>query len=328
MLKNTIVYSEYFWKALHFLETVQEDYIDVEEFQKTFSLSEERLLEFVSYINLFDYNAKFEKKLDGRRLIKLPNPRPSITLKLSFSQWLGIQTKLPKITSIFKDSAPTIFKSLEDKIIDINKDYPQYNFFEVIEREREKQKVFFKICNQKRSILEKVEDALSNNLCLAVDVKDNKPVEIYIHQIVFLDGGLSVVAEDINEKCLIYFDLVSIENIRLSFNDDYKPTYSGFEINDFITSVRSVIGKEDRLVLKIKNQDKVSLSPQYHFLGNPFITSNMNGEVIWAASVERSEELYRWLDEIFDYIEILDPQNLVSDYYKYRSSRTDLKKAS
>lgn len=328
MLKNTIINSEYFWKALHYFEHYHDECLDVEKFLFEFKLSEERFLEFISYINLFNFNAKLEKNNEGKRFVRLPSPRPTINLKLSLTEWLGIQTKLPKLAVVFRDVPKTLYKSLEERIVNLNTQYPQYNFFEVIEKEREKQRVFFKICNQKRSVLDKIEDAITNNLCLSVDLKDSKSIEIYIHQVVYLDGCLSVVAEDIEEKCLIYFDLTSIESVRLSFNDDYRPTYSAFEINEFISSVRSVIGKEDRLVLKIKNQSKVSLNPQYHFLGNPFITSNMNGEIIWAASVERSEELYRWLDDIFDYVEILDPQNLVADYFRYRANNVDLKKAS
>lgn len=326
MLKNTIINSEYFWKALSYFEQTNEEFLSVEEFLNQFQMSEERLLELVSFLNTFDYKLRLEKTLNGQRLLRLPNPKPNITLNLTFSQWLGVQVYMPQLSKAMEEAPKSLYTSWDDKLQLVHNQYPQYNFFKVLEREREKQRIFFKICNQKRSILDKIEDSVSNNLCLILSLKEGKSIEIYIHQVVFLDGGLSVVAEDVEEKCLVYFDLNNIENIRLSFKDNYRPTYTKFEISDFITSVRSVIGKEDRLVLKIKDQNKVSLNPEYQFLGNPFITSNTEGEIIWAASVERSEELYRWLDQIFDYVEILDPQNLINDYYQYRSLTS--KKAS
>ena len=326
MLKNTILNSDYFWETLSFVESSQDDHIYVESLLKELNLTEDQLLEFITFVNLFNFNLRLEKTMDGARLLRIPNPKPTITISLTFSQWLGLQTQMPKLRRTLEKSPKMILKNLEEKVNDVQEQHPQFNYFRVIEEEREKQKIFFKICNQNRTILEKIEDGVSNNLCLHLSLKEGKQIEIFIHQVVFLDGGLSVVAEDIYEKCLVYFDLNSISVINLSFTSDYKPTYSSIEINDFISSVRSVIGTEDRLVLKIKNQEKVSLSPAYHFLGNPFITSNMNGDIIWAASVERSEQLYRWLDEIFDHVEILDPQNLKEEYFNYRNG--SLKKAS
>ena len=96
-------------------------------------------------------------------------------------------------------------------------------------------------------------------------------------------------------------------------------------------AIRSITGNEERLVLRISSPEKVNLKPQYHFLGSPYVTTNTEGEFIWAASVEVSSELFRWLDSIKDEIEILDPQEVKEEFENFlvsESANRPLKKAS
>jgi len=98
---------------------------------------------------------------------------------------------------------------------------------------------------------------------------------------------------------------------------EYKPHYGPVEINQFISMVRSLSGKEERLVLKIISPGQVELSPKYHFLGNPYVTLNYQGAMIWAATVEKGPELFNWLYSIRSSIEILDPSDLASEFSDY-----------
>ena len=100
-------------------------------------------------------------------------------------------------------------------------------------------------------------------------------------------------------------------------------------VDDFINAIRAVAGSEERMVLKVKNAETVDLRPPYHFLGNPYMTSNMNGDLIWAASVEMSDDLLEWLYQIKDSVEILDPEHLKDRFEEYQLQRhAKIKKAA
>ena len=122
------------------------------------------------------------------------------------------------------------------------------------------------------------------------------------------------------------------EILSLSFHEDinYELNFSPIEIEDFISAFRSVASNEERLVMKILTPESVDLNPPYHFLGNPYITSSADGDLIWAASVEVSDELYDWLGEIHEYVEIVDPEGVkmgLEEYIK-QTTKIPLKKAS
>ena len=52
-------------------------------------------------------------------------------------------------------------------------------------------------------------------------------------------------------------------------------------------------------------------------MGTPYRTSNMNGDIIWAASVEISEPLMEWLYQVKNNVEILDPAFLKEKFKEY-----------
>ena len=98
------------------------------------------------------------------------------------------------------------------------------------------------------------------------------------------------------------------------------------ELNDFIQALRTVSGSEERLVLKMKDQNKQEFKTGYHFMADPYITTNMDGDVIWAASVELSDELYEWLYQLGDKVEILDPTSIRDGYANYLCSKNNPQK--
>tara|TARA_Y100000748_G_C15098034_1_gene333226 strand:- start:47 stop:298 length:252 start_codon:yes stop_codon:yes gene_type:complete len=83
--------------------------------------------------------------------------------------------------------------------------------------------------------------------------------------------------------------------------------------------------------MKVSAPEKVNLNPDFHFLGNPFVTTNTEGEFIWAASVEVSNELYKWLATIYSEIDIIDPSSVKEElehFMEQKESLKHLKKAS
>ena len=132
-----------------------------------------------------------------------------------------------------------------------------------------------------------------------------------------------MVGENISDKTLVYFgleDIKDVENLDLM----YEPNLSQIEVNEFIGHLRLINGKEERLVLKIYSQDQSDLLPEHHFLGNPFVTSSTEGDMIWAATLEMCDDVFHWLYKMRDRIEVLDPGHIRKEFSHY----CELKKES
>ncbi|MFN8371132.1 MAG: WYL domain-containing protein [Bacteriovoracaceae bacterium] len=164
----------------------------------------------------------------------------------------------------------------------------------------------------------KFESAIKNKNMVQIKTQKGEKLIIYPHKIVYLDGVLSIIGESHKKKLLNYFGLQKIVDIEGCTDPiDYKPIYSQMEINEFVQQLRKINGNEVRLVLKIYGKDKVELSPPFHYLGNPFVTLNPEGDMIWAASVEPCDELFIWLSTLGGNVEILDPESFKKDFLQF-----------
>lgn len=150
--------------------------------------------------------------------------------------------------------------------------------------------------------------------------KESKSLNIFPHKVVFIDGELFLIGEDISIRCLVSISLESLERAE-SVNVDYDLNFSKYEVDDLIMSIRFVSGNEERIILKIHDSEGIDLSPKYHFFGNPYLTTNSDGMIIWAGSVEVSEKLFDWIYNLGLKIEILDPSSFKYEYEMYKEKR-------
>ena len=153
-------------------------------------------------------------------------------------------------------------------------------------------------------------------------------LQVYNHHFVYLDGIISLIGENIEEKSIVSFPLEQIHQFK-KMEREYRPNYSELEIRDYISAIRAVNGNEVRLVLKVYAGHLVNLRPDYHFFGKTFITTNFEGDRVWGGTVELSERLYAWLVEQQEHIEILDPQVVKRGILNYCERKLkDVKKVS
>ncbi|MBI2522250.1 MAG: WYL domain-containing protein [Bdellovibrio sp.] len=145
-------------------------------------------------------------------------------------------------------------------------------------------------------------------------------IKSFPFRVIFLEGRLVLVHENLELKNLSTLDIEKIQNINELKTLKVQPKHTLLDANDFIAKMRAIGEKEERLVLKILSQAHVDLSPNYYFMGNPFLTTNYKGDLIWAATVEDSQELFEWLYSIKPYIEILDPTNLIKKYNEFEKN--------
>lgn len=181
-------------------------------------------------------------------------------------------------------------------------------------------------------LIRKIEESFAKGKNLQVEFFSRNKQLIHVHLMVFLDGELSIVGEDVQTGQLDSWEIKSIQDIKIDLQSKYIPRYGEIEVNDFVKAHRSIGENEVRLVLKFSRSTQ-AIDPRFHFLGNPFVTTNWNGDKIWAASVEISDYLYQWLLSVHENIEIMDPESVKKGLYEYcrrkvEEEKKDLKKVS
>lgn len=176
-------------------------------------------------------------------------------------------------------------------------------------------------------IVSRVEAAIIFKSVVRLKFRNQNEVSIFPYRVCFLDGVLCIIGEDASDKNLMFYEVGVMEDI-LATPDRYEPTFSVFEINQFINTFRFINDKEERLVIKIYENSDINLIPQHHHLHNPYVTMGSNGDMIWSATVEICDDLFFWLYSIKEHIEILDPGELRRRFASYCTFKERQKKVS
>jgi len=166
--------------------------------------------------------------------------------------------------------------------------------------------------------VEIVDEALLKNNILSLNLRNGKKKEILPSHLIYVEGVLNLVGEDCKKHCLVSYEIDELAQVSNVCRKNYTSHFSEGEIKEFISALRKMSEKEVRLILKLSPQEKFDLSPSHHFLGNPYITTNGDGELIWAATVEVTNELFDWLYSIRLAIkEFIDPKNVAEEFLNY-----------
>jgi hypothetical protein len=169
---------------------------------------------------------------------------------------------------------------------------------------------------QLQEIVNTLDNAASLKKLIRVITNDEKTYNVYPCKILHLEGSLSLISEDVSDHCLSVISLKDVKGVE-ELTTSGTPRVSVFEIEEFITAIRSMNEKETRLILKIHDPQSVNLFPDYQFLGKPCMVTNPNGDLIWAAYVEPCEALFDWLLSLGTNVEILDPVKFKQEYLCY-----------
>ena len=171
------------------------------------------------------------------------------------------------------------------------------------------------------SALKAIERSMEEGGTVVLRLKDKSDYEIYPHSIFIIDGNLDVVGEEIADHRMLSFPLKDIVRCRLNTVRSYRPNFCKSEVENFVRAIRSIEGSEARLILKIINPAEVDLRPPYHFLGNPYMAVNMDGELTWSASVELNDKTFYWLKKIKDDVEIIYPREVKLQFEQYLKNK-------
>lgn len=313
-----------FWKLLEFL-CLQSGRCRIEEVTKHFKAEKDFVKSVILFLKTTGYPIELiNLPATGVEEIIFPEKTPEMSVKLSHFEWLALQGHFPYLKGI-KDKP--FYKPIADVYAKIEMTFPQYDLFQPLD-------VLEKTLIIKRSDLEEnnvpkalsvIEDALLKRVSICIRYQ-NKEYQVYPHRLIHLEGKLTLIGEDLQDQLLMSFDIDHLETVKKSTMSE-TPHFLRKEVDKFISEIRNFSHHEVRLVFKLLHllpQDE--LAPKYHFFRNPCLIASPNGEFVWAAHVEPGDELFQWMYDLKDSIEILDPISLKEDFASFCARR--LKKSA
>ncbi len=254
-----------------------------------------------------------------------------VVIDMDITEWLALQSHFPTLSQL-RGSFP--HEKVTEVMKRVEKLYPKYDFFHLMDDWKRKRDVKKQMCLKGKELTQKLETYIEEKSVVAITYQaSGNLINLFPHRLVYLEGSLVLIGEEISDKMLISIPIDEIAKLKINNDNSYQVNFSGFEVDEFIFAIRSLCENEERLILKVKEKEgSLDLSPAHHFLGNPYITSNLEGEMIWAASVEVSTPLFEWLHRIEGTIEILDPFHVKTAFEQYKEQcqvkNKSLKKAS
>lgn len=318
-MDQSFVFNDNFWVFLSELEKVEGE-VELKTFLNRPELSDldpEEAKQYLTILERLSYPFSLKSLEDGPLWIITSKKNECVSINLSFSEWLAFQAHFPLMGQY---SNKKFHELLSDKLASVESQYSQYDLFNYLNEKRVTGES--KSMIQKNSMVEQVQSNLKKLQAL-IDSKKiglvkylDKSMEVYFHYLVYIDGELQAIGEEKQDRCLIALKVSEVSDV-LAQDENYVCNFSMIEVQDFISAVRAIGEKEVRLVLKIISPEAVDLNPPYHFLGRPYITSNLNGKLIWGATIELSEEVLSWLYEIRNEVEILDPPEIKLRFEEY-----------
>lgn len=226
-------------------------------------------------------------------------------LPLSPSEWIGLHQILSNQKEI-----SAVINSLKKKVVSNGPTKVVMELLSQLERWD------YELSETQQTMVKEIEEIIQDKKLLVLKTTEGKGFSLFPNRILHLEGQLSLIAEDTQDHCLSIITLKEISSFE-SVMTSSRPKVMPFEVEEFITAVRSMNERETRLILKIHDPQSTNLFPDHHFLGKPCMVTNPNGDLIWAAYVEPCEALYDWLMTLGKNVEILDPVNFREEYLDY-----------
>jgi len=333
MLQTSFIENDKFWQTLCYLEKLTKK-VSTRSLCKELEITPALLNMVVSFLSNLNLNYQLMKEEGGDILVP-PINKPKIRLDLSLSEWLSLQAHFPVMEEY---GGMAFHDSLAKRLSIVERENDKYDLFNATICTSYELDDPYGDSNKKSSssdqqFIENLSDhvqMISSIIGLKklakINLNGGKKLLIYPHRLVHLEGNLCVIAEDTTDSCLIYCNTCDIKTVSVCDCGDYQVNVSNVEVNDFVEGLRKVNDTEVRLILKIQNDTAGELVPPHHFFGNPYVSTNTQGEIIWAATVEPCEDLFSWLYALGDQVKIIDPESFKKQYLDYCQQK--LKKAA
>ena len=323
MLTKSLLFNNNFWEIIALIAR-SDNQENLERVFKEVPLSHKELDQIFEFIQSFDFDIRI-KRNGTSHIIQIPCQKEKLQFILSFSDWLSLQYHFinsePEAEQYFK-------KFVTNKIEEIKLKFPGYNFFNFPDHKKPGSD-FPELRNMLgESFVESLEACIFDGLSLTANFRNGQSIDLYPKRVLFIEDNLSLVGEDIHDKCLTYFSLRDLKSFQTLKDKKYKSNFTNLEINDFISQIRMMNGKEVRLILRVIPGEEVELNPPFHLMGNPCLITNFQGQKIYAATVEITDEFFNWYHENSQTLEIIEPIKIQEAYQDFLSRKTELFKKS
>ncbi len=307
MAQESLFFSDDFWRTIEGLDSLQGE-VSLANLLEDLRVSPRLFTEARSFLKEFDYEIKLKEK-EGQTFVSLPKKEFMGKKNLGLWEYFSLKMHSPQGF----DGCEGSKQREKAKLLTI---------FTTLEGHRREEIVIENHNPISKGKLETVDEALLQKNSLFISLHDGKKKEVFPYHMIFIEGKLTLVGEDCTDRCLVAHEIDEIARVVSVSRKGYKPHFSVGEIKDFVSALHEMSGKEARLVLKLSTAEKFDLSPRHHFLGNPYVTTNGEGDMIWAATVEVSHELFDWLYSIRWAIkDFMDPQSVQEEFLNYCKER-------
>lgn len=304
-----------FWEIIKYL--VQLDHKEnFNEVCKDLDLSGRQLNTFVNFLK--EVNYEIEHYTDGEeRQLCPPIDKPKITLEFNILEWLQFQAHFPALSA---NEGKPYHEEFVAKLGEVEQEYSQHDLFAPMDTlngimQMQSPQIVEGNSLPKNEIISFIEESIIDDDVLNIHMNE-KNFLVYPRKIVFLDGDLSLVSEGLNDKCLLNINIDSITQVHEE-DIEWTPQFSKLEIEDFVSSIRAISENEIRLVLKVYNREHFDNGVPHHHFDRPCMFTNPDGDFIWAASIEPTEEIHEWLSQLGTDVEILDPIDFKKEFLSY-----------
>lgn len=310
MSKKSVIDDMKFWQAIDFLTNLDES----TSFNGTCFKLNITPFYLKSIINfLTEVNFQIELKEDQEDITIIPPlDKPEFELKFSLSEWLMFQAHFPVMSSLFEKPYHSQFANTLSRLEDQFSQSDLFGPLNVIDYVNKNDFLKVKI--------ETIEKAILLKNCLQLVLTKGKQIEVYPHKLIHLESYLSIVAEDTSDNCLSHLNLEEIETVILS-DSKHSPVYSDFEVDGFITNLRSMSDNTVRLILRIHSESDIDLNPKYQFFDNSTVVMSPDGDKIWASTVEINEGVLNWLYENKDVLSVASPTEVAQILQNWQKNK-------
>ena len=281
-------------------------------------ITKHQLNSFIHFLREVDCDLEYFSE-NGIKSVRAPKDTPTMKVEFSLLEWLQFQANFLKLS---QNKGKPYFDSLVEKFSSVERKYKNHDIYTPLEKFEQTNSFKILAADSKKSYdqakLNFIEECILDKQPLRLVTKD-VAFNVFARYVVFIDGHLGLIAESISDHCLIKSDLKDIKSIE-KYDNDWCPKFTKFEVDEFVLGLRGISENEIRLILKIYSQEKFNLNLRYQLFGNPCMLTNPAGELIWAASIEPSEEIFDWLLNLGDSVEVLDPVSFKKLYLDYCES--------
>jgi hypothetical protein len=291
------------WKKFKILGEKQGS-MRLKDLAREFNLPEEDTLSFLRQVFPVGIGVEIYHK-DHEQWVDFKGESVQYMLPLTPPEWIALHDLLTR-----EKKLPPILSSLKKKITENGPIKVVMELFSELELWDQELNEF------QQDLVHKLDHAIEAKQRIGLQTNENKTYHVFPCKVLHLEGQLALIAEDFQDHCLLVIPVKDVKSY-VENQTNSTPKVSVFELEEFITAIRSMSEKETRLILKIHDPQSTNLFPDHHFLGKPCMVTNPNGDLIWAAYVEPCEALYEWLISLGRKVEILDPVRFKQEYLIY-----------